>query len=120
MSTLISVIQADFSRNDIRYSSNEIAKNRCTKYFTRCKVSLSRRFLEKFMPRVPGKKNSIVLVALVAAGCSHAPMHNSPPAQTAEHTATPAHAAPSQPATVSIQDDRSAWKRSPHMHAFYD
>lgn len=58
------------------------------------------------------------LLIAIAAGCSHESMRHSmhdTPTQSAA-----AHAAPSQPTTVSIQDDGSNWKRSPHMHAFYD
>ena len=49
-------------------------------------------------------KNIYLLIAalLVTTGC----------AQQAKHEP--------QPATVSFQDDASEWKRSPHMHAYYD
>ena len=72
------------------------------------------------MLRFPLDKNSFAVVALIAAACSHTPMHESPHEQTPQHAAVPAHAAPAQPTTVSIQDDGSAWKRSPHIHAYYD
>jgi hypothetical protein len=43
-----------------------------------------------------------VAALLVATGC----------AQQARHEP--------QPATVNFQDDANEWKRSPHMHAYYD
>lgn len=43
-----------------------------------------------------------VAAALFTTGC----------AQQAKHDAAPT--------TVSFQDESSAWKRSPHMHAYYD
>ena len=45
----------------------------------------------------------LVLAALlVTTGCAQQPKHES------------------QPTTVNVQDDASDWKRSPHMHAYYD
>ena len=49
-------------------------------------------------------KTALILVAaqLVATGCAQQPKHEP------------------QPTTVEFQDDASDWKRSPHMHAYYD
>ena len=44
----------------------------------------------------------LVAALLVTTGC----------AQQARHEP--------QPATVNFQDDANEWKRSPHMHAYYD
>jgi hypothetical protein len=44
----------------------------------------------------------LVAALLVTTGC----------AQQAKHEP--------QPATVNFQDDANEWKRSPHMHAYYD
>jgi hypothetical protein len=60
----------------------------------------------------------LVFGTLIAAGCSHKSMHESlgrsPP------DAAQAHKEASQPATYSMQDDSSAWRRSPHLRAYYD
>ena len=50
-------------------------------------------------------RSAILLLAtfLAAAGCTHAP----------QHTAAP------EPTTVDIQG-AGEWKRSPHMHAYYE
>ena len=43
-----------------------------------------------------------VAALLVMSGCAQQPKHEP------------------QPTTVSFQDDANEWKRSPHMHAYYD
>jgi hypothetical protein len=43
-----------------------------------------------------------VAALLVTTGCAQQPQHEP------------------QPTTVSFQDDAAEWKRSPHMHAYYD
>ena len=54
-------------------------------------------------------KTTLLFVAalLVTTGCAQQPKHE-PSAHEAEAT------------TVDFQDDSSSWKRSPHMHAYYD
>jgi hypothetical protein len=49
----------------------------------------------------------LVAALLVTTGCAQQPKHE-PSAHEAEAT------------TVDFQDDASDWKRSPHMHAYYD
>ena len=68
----------------------------------------------------PSTWSAFVLAALLAAGCSHSMMHESVHAQPAQQAGLPAHKDAPQPTSTSIQDDSSGWKRSPHMHAYYD
>jgi len=53
---------------------------------------------------------------MVAAGCSHESGHSHASADTAQQSA---HSNDSQPTTVDIQG-ADEWKRSPHMHRYYD
>jgi hypothetical protein len=66
----------------------------------------------------------ITLLALATVGCSPETMHGSFHGKAHGDAAQPASAAGNsgapQPTTYSIADDGSAWKRSPHMRAFYD
>lgn len=63
--------------------------------------------------------SAITLFAVATIACSpeklHHAMHKTPAAQPQAAS----HSKP-QATTYSMQDDSSAWKRSPHMHAFYD
>lgn len=56
---------------------------------------------------------TIVVLGLIAAGCSHGLRHSQ---QAAAQRSAPTEP---QPTTVDIQG-ASAWKRSPHMRAYYD
>jgi hypothetical protein len=63
---------------------------------------------------------ALSLTALIATGCSHSATHESMHGQSTPQANAPVqHSAP-QPTTYSIQDDGSAWKRSPYIHAYYD
>lgn len=57
-------------------------------------------------------------VALTIAGCSPKALHRSLHGRAAQPADTGSKSG--QPTTYSIADDGSAWKRSPHMRAFYD
>jgi hypothetical protein len=61
----------------------------------------------------------LVFVSLIAAGCSPKALHESLHGKSPHHAAQ-SNADASQPTTYSIQDDSSSWKRSPHLHAYYD
>jgi hypothetical protein len=56
---------------------------------------------------------------LIAAGCSPKSLHESLHGNSPHHSAQPSANA-TQPATYSIQDDSSSWKRSPQLRAYYD
>jgi hypothetical protein len=62
---------------------------------------------------------AVAFIALMTTGCSPGTMHKSLHGKPAQHAAS-AHDKSSQPTTYSIQDDSSAWKRSPQLHAYYD
>jgi hypothetical protein len=61
-----------------------------------------------------------VLVVLIAAGCSPETIHGSFHGRAVRPPDVSSNSGASQSATYRIADDGSAWKRSPHMHAFYD
>jgi hypothetical protein len=60
------------------------------------------------------------LVAFVVLGCSPEKMHAGFHGKAEPSAAISSNSAAPQPTTVSIADDGAAWKRSPHMRAFYD
>jgi hypothetical protein len=62
---------------------------------------------------------AITLVAFGIAACSPEKFHHAMHKKHATQSQAASHANP-QATTYSMQDDSSAWKRSPHMHAFYD
>ena len=62
--------------------------------------------------------NAATLALVAVAGCSAETMHRALHGKAVQPAGAAANAA--QPTTYSIADDGSAWKRSPHMRAFYD
>ena len=62
----------------------------------------------------------VTLFALTTVGCHGEALHGSLHGKAVHPAGDSAHSGAPQPTTYSIQDDGSAWKRSPHMRAFYD
>jgi hypothetical protein len=63
---------------------------------------------------------TVAVIAVACAACSSHAIHANPPEKAPQNAVANPHSRAANPTTVRLADDGSAWKKSPHMRAFYD